>query len=72
MYDGPDLVISTFLLGPEQYCFVRNWESLVLNSAVLVQKLLSKSDGLISQFSDFSAFLHKILYPTDLYVLDIS
>ena len=71
MYDGPDLIIIIFLLGPEQYCFVRNWESLVLNSAVLVQKLLSKSDGLISQFSDFSAFLHKILYPTNLYVLDV-
>ena len=71
MYDGPDLIVIIFLLGPEQSYFVRNWESLVLNSAVLVQKLLSKSDGLISQFSDFSAFLHKNLHPTNLYVLDV-
>jgi hypothetical protein len=71
LYDGPDLIIIIFLLWPEQYCFVRNWESLVLNFAVLVQKLLSKSDGVIPQLSDFSAFLNKILHPTNLYVLDV-
>ena len=71
MYDGPDLIIIIFLLGPEKHCFVRNWESLVLNSAVLVQKLFSKSDGVIPQLSDFSAFLNKILHPTNLYVLDV-
>jgi hypothetical protein len=57
--------------GSQLNCFIRNCENFVLNSAVLVQKLLSKLYRLFLKLDYFGVFRKKILNPTDFNVLDV-